>query len=107
MPRPFYGRGINTKKLHGKLDSSILKRLEKKQDKFTSADIQNEMLKVMALKILRDVALNIRDNGYFSIMVDETTDQSNCEQVVIVIHHVDRDLFHWTVYGAFHQCYNT
>ncbi|XP_048732510.2 zinc finger MYM-type protein 1-like [Ostrea edulis] len=50
------------------------------------------MLQVMALKILQDVASNIRENGYFSIMVDETTDQSNCEQVVIVIRHVDRDL---------------
>ncbi|XP_062585373.1 zinc finger MYM-type protein 1-like [Saccostrea cucullata] len=79
-------------KLHGESDPSILKWLERKQDKFTSADIQNEMLQVMALKILRDVASNIRENGYFSIMVDETTDQSNREQVVIVIRHVDSNL---------------
>ncbi|XP_048731003.1 uncharacterized protein LOC125648123 isoform X3 [Ostrea edulis] len=58
---------IQLLKLHGESDPSILKWLEKKQDKFTSADIQNEMLQVMALKILRDVASNIRENGYFSI----------------------------------------
>lgn len=50
------------------------------------------MLQVMALKILRDVAAHIREDGFFSIMVDETTDQSNREQVVIVIRHVDSDL---------------
>lgn len=46
----------------------------------------------MVLKILRDVAAHIREDGFFSIMVDETTDQSNREQVVIVIRHVDSDL---------------
>ena len=46
----------------------------------------------MALRILRDVAANIREDGYFSIMVDETTDQSNREQVVIVLRHVDSEL---------------
>ena len=49
-------------KLHGESDPSILKWLKKKQDKFTSADIQNEILQVMALRILRDVAANIRED---------------------------------------------
>ena len=46
----------------------------------------------MALRILRDVAVNIREDGYFSIMVEETTEQSNREQVVILLHHVDSEL---------------
>lgn len=83
---------IQLLKLHGESDSSILAWLEKKKEKYTSTDIQNEMLLVMALKILRDVAAHIREDGFFSIMVDETTDQSNREQVVIVIRHVDSDL---------------
>eukprot|EP00105_Crassostrea_gigas_P017526 XP_011435339.1 PREDICTED: zinc finger MYM-type protein 1-like [Crassostrea gigas] len=83
---------IQLLKLHGESDSSILAWLEKKKEKYTSTDIQNEMLQVMALKILRDVAAHIRKDGFFSIMVDETTDQSNREQVVIVIRHVDSDL---------------
>ena len=45
----------------------------------------------MALRILRDVATNIREDDYFSIMVDETTDQTNCEQVVIMLRHVDSE----------------
>ena len=70
-------------KLHGKSDPSILKWLKKKQDKFTSADIQNEILQVVALRILCDIAAYIREDGNFSILVDVTPDQSNREQVVI------------------------
>ena len=62
----------------------------------------------MALRILRDAAANIREDGYFSIMLDETTDQSNREQVVIVLRHVDRELnLHEEfigLYGAFYRC---
>lgn len=68
----------------------FLRGWRRKKEKYTTTDIQNEMLQVMALKILRDVAAHIRKDGFFSIMVDETTDQSN--QVVIVIRHVDSDL---------------
>ena len=46
----------------------------------------------MALRILRDVAVNIREDGYFSIMVEETTEQSNREQVVNLLRHVDSEL---------------
>lgn len=51
-----------------------------------------EEIREIYLKIQRDVAAHIREDGFFSIMVDETTDQSNREQVVIVIRHVDSDL---------------
>ena len=83
---------IQLLKLHGESDASILKWLEKKTDKYTSADMQNEILQVMALSILREVATNIRKDGFFTIMVDETTDESNREQMVIVLRHVDDHL---------------
>ena len=54
--------------------------------------MQNEMMQVMALKILREIAENIRNSTFFSIMADETRDKSNPEQVVIVIRHVDEKL---------------
>ncbi|XP_053398113.1 zinc finger MYM-type protein 1-like [Mercenaria mercenaria] len=83
---------IQLLKLHGQADDSILTWLEKKTDKFTSGDIQNEILQIMALGILRRVAANIGTNRFYSIMVDEATDQSNREQVVLVLRHVDSDL---------------
>nr|XP_034336066.1 zinc finger MYM-type protein 1-like [Crassostrea gigas] len=70
----------------------FLRGWRRKKEKYTTTDIQNEMLQVMALKILRDVAAHIREDGFILIMVDETTDQSNREQVVIVNRHVDSDL---------------
>ena len=54
--------------------------------------MHNEMLKVMALQILRDVAANIRNSTFFSIMADETTDKTNREQVVICLRWVDDNL---------------
>lgn len=51
----------------------------KKANKYTSADIQNELLQVMALSILRKIAANIQ-NRPFSVMVDETTDVNTQEQ---------------------------
>ena len=63
--------------------------LQKKSNKYTSPDIQNELLKVMALHVLRDVISQIQKAPFFSIMVNETTDISNKEQVVICCRRVD------------------
>ena len=55
--------------------------LQKKTGKYTSHDIQNEMLKIMALSILRKIAVNLRATEFYTIMVDECTNVSNHEQV--------------------------
>ena len=46
----------------------------------------------MALKILRDIVNSIKDSGYCSIMVDESSDTSNVQQFVIFIRWVDNML---------------
>ena len=53
-----------------------------KTNKYTSWQIQNEMLKVMALEVLRDVAASLHSSPFYSKMAAETTDSSNLEQVV-------------------------
>lgn len=65
--------------------------LQKKTNKYTSADIQNELLKVMSLRILREISAKLQAKP-FTIMVDETTDASTQEQVVIVLRWVDEYL---------------
>ncbi|KAI6658761.1 Zinc finger MYM-type protein 1-like [Oopsacas minuta] len=70
---------------------NLLKWLDKCQDKFTSPGIQNEILKLMSLRILRDIVQQISGMMY-TIMVDETTDLSNTEQMVLCLRHVDDDL---------------
>ena len=55
---------------------------EKKTDKYTAPDMQNEILKTMALQVLRQVVESVRSAPFLTIMIDETTDVSNKEQVV-------------------------
>ena len=50
-----------------------------------SVNAQNEILQIMALKVLRGIASDMVESGYYSTMADETTDASNIEQLVICI----------------------
>ncbi len=63
-----------------------------KSDNCVSADIQNELLKAMALRISRDIASVLKQTSFFTIMVDESTDFANKEQVVICLRWVDDNL---------------
>ena len=73
-------------------DPSIVEWLRKKTNKFTSADIQNEMLEIMALRILREIAQNVQNSTIYTIMADESADVSNKEQLVFCIRWVDDEL---------------
>ena len=64
--------------------------MDKSQDKFTSPDIPNEILCIMAQSILRDVSEI--SGKWFTIMADEKTDLSNIEQMVLCLRYVDNDL---------------
>ena len=48
-----------------------------------SLNAQNEILKIMFLKVLRGKASDIAISGYYSIMAGESTDVSNIEQLVL------------------------
>ena len=49
--------------------------LHKETKRFTSSVIQNEILKDMAMHILRSIVKNIKKSSYYSIMGDETTNK--------------------------------
>ena len=55
--------------------------LDKKKDKYTSPEIQNEVLKVMAISLSRSIAETGRSCKFFALMADEVADVSNKEQV--------------------------
>lgn len=63
---------------------AISKYLERKQLKYVSHDVQNEFLSIMAMKVLHEITASLQSSANFTIMVDETTDMSNKEQVVLV-----------------------
>ena len=60
--------------------------------KYTSSDMQNEMIKVMALRVLRAISLSIQNATFVTIMVDETTGLSSTEQVIVCLRWVSETL---------------
>ena len=76
-------------KLRAIHQTQLLNWLARKTDKYTSPQVQNEILSIMALNIVRDISYSIEKAKYFTIMADEVTDSSNKEQVVICCRSVD------------------
>ena len=72
-------------KLHGEDGPKIYEWMIRRTNKYTSHEVQNDMLKVIALKVPRNIAACLHDSSFFTIMADETTDVSNREQVTIVL----------------------
>ena len=55
----------------------LIRWMNQKTSKYTSAQIQNEILSIMGSSVVRDIAAKIQSAKYFSIMADEVTDSSN------------------------------
>jgi hypothetical protein len=66
-------------------DSNLTDWAKQKTDKYTSPEMQNEMVKVMALHILRKISVNLQSTSFCTVMLDETTDVANVEQVVVCL----------------------
>ena len=84
-----------TQLLHllGTKDDSIIKHLGGKVGhKYTHHNMQNELLHIMASKVLRVKVSTIQKRKYFSLMADEGTDVSNIEQLSFCIRSVGDDL---------------
>ena len=75
-------------KLLSKEDANLATWTKTKTDRYTSKDVQNEVLRVMDQRVLRDIVSDIRLSG-FTIMVNEATDISTREQIVFVLRRVD------------------
>ena len=75
---------IQLQKLRGKDRPLLLKWLDKKEDKYTSHEIQNEIIAIMVNYVIRGFC-----GGFFSIICEEYTEISNKEQLTICIRWVD------------------
>ena len=65
--------------------------------------MQNEIIKTMPLQVLRQVIESISSSPFLSLMVNETTDISNKEQLVVCIWWVDKSLQpHEEFIGLYH-----
>ena len=79
------GNFMQLLKLKGEDDEAVINWLKRKVNKYTSHEIQNDLLKVMAMQVSRDVATCLQQSPFFAVMVDETTDVSNREQMTVVV----------------------
>ncbi|XP_075473377.1 uncharacterized protein LOC142504388 [Primulina tabacum] len=88
------GNYIELINLLRKMNPEIGSILEKaaKNAKYTSAEIQREILKIIA-GIVRDKIREEIGEIKFCIIVDEAIDESNKEQMAIILRYVDRDGF--------------
>ena len=94
-------------KLQASENNFFAEWLKKKRGTFTSPEIQNEILEIMAHDILRDITSKIRSANFFSIMLDETVDVSNKEQCIFVVRWVDENFdIHEDVLGLY-ECERT
>ena len=74
-------------------DNEFLNKWAKRKgSSYIHHEMQSEMIKVMALKILRDISSDIHNADFYTIMVDEATDVSNTLQMVLCIRWVGDDL---------------
>ena len=52
-------------------DSNLADWVKQKTDKYTSPEMQNEMVKIMALRILRKISANLQCTSFYTVMLDE------------------------------------
>lgn len=94
-------------KLRSHDQSEITDWLAKKGgDKYTSPEIQNELLTLMSQAVLRVVASQLQQAEFFTIMADECVDCSNNEQLVICFRYVDDKVDVHEEFIGLYQCPN-
>lgn len=59
---------------------------------YTSHDIQNELIEILAHTVIRSIAQSVKEAKFFGLIADETTDCSRRQQVSIVLRWVDAEL---------------
>ena len=75
--------------LRAQENPEIIESVRKRDEKYTSTEIQNELLEAMALGMMRQISANIQNAAFLTIMTDETTNVSKKQQPVIWIRWVD------------------
>ena len=73
-------------------DPNLVVFVSKKTNKYTSPQIQNELLRIMALQSLQCISTLIQASKYFALLADEVTDSANNEQFVICLQWVNDNL---------------
>ena len=82
------GNFMQLLKLKGEDDPAVINWLQKKINKYTSHEIQNGILNTVAMHVSRDITTCLQQSPFIAVMVDETTNVSNKEQMTVVVRSV-------------------
>ena len=77
----------------GKHDPVIQHRLEQGPQNATyqSPEVQNLLLNIMGDMLRKQICHNVRKANFFSILADESKDESKKEQLAIIVRYVDEE----------------
>ena len=77
--------------LLAKYDSEVLERVRNgaRNSNYTSPEVQNQLLTVMADMVRKRICNAVQSGGPFSLLADESKDLSNTEQLTVVLRYVD------------------
>ncbi|XP_011403413.1 PREDICTED: zinc finger MYM-type protein 1-like [Amphimedon queenslandica] len=73
-------------------DRELNGMVKRKNESYLSHEVQNELLKLMSNALLRGIANTLQNTNFITVMIDECTNISNTEQVVIVLRWVSDEL---------------
>ncbi|XP_060063626.1 zinc finger MYM-type protein 1-like [Ylistrum balloti] len=59
------------------------------QLKYTSPDIQNELIEILASHVTKAITLQIKESPYIAVLADECTDKSTKEQLSVCVRYLD------------------
>jgi len=79
-------------KLRARDDAALTQWIKRRGSKYTSHDIQNEILSIMSQQIIRTIVSKINHGKHYALICDEYTDISNKEQLSLCLRWVDEDL---------------
>ena len=79
-------------KLRAEDDQLLEKWLVRSRLKYTSGEIQNEMIEIMAKAVRSRLIEDIRSNVYYGLIVDGTQDVQGLEQEAVCVRYVDANL---------------
>ena len=80
---------IQLLKHYGKEDEDICQWLKKKSNKYISHEIQNSLIKSMALSVIRKVTEKLYRSPFLAVMIDDTIDMNIQEHVTLVVHIIE------------------
>ena len=66
--------------------------MEARYGHYTSPEYQNDVIQLFGNKVFKNVSTQIKKAKNFSILVDETKDQSRKEQLSIIIRFFDGEI---------------